>query len=80
MKRYKVHILRALDPYRPAWHEDSGRLADDVVVVEARSQEEAARLATEEETEELVEAILDLREDVSFSVAATEVEIVEAPG
>jgi hypothetical protein len=77
MSRYKVHMLWSLSRYEPMMVDrEQVDLVEDVVVVEAPGPEEAARLAFQQESEDLAETNLGLREDVSFAVAVERVECV----
>jgi hypothetical protein len=77
MSRYRVHVLWSLSRYRPMTaNREQNNLVEDVVVVEAPGPEEAARLAFQEESEELAATNLGLREDDSFAVAVERVECV----
>jgi hypothetical protein len=75
MSRYKVHMLWSLSRYYPANREQADLVEDDVVV-DAPGPEEAARLAVQQESDDLAATNLGLREDVSFAVAVERVECV----
>jgi hypothetical protein len=78
MSRYRVHVLWSQSRYQPMTvNREQPKLVEDVVVVEAPGPEEAARLAFQQESEDLAATNLGLREDVSFAVAVERVECVE---
>ncbi len=78
MSRYKVLMMWTVSPYhRTPAHVQAAPVLTETLVVEATDPEKAAEVALQQETLNLDQDVLGLREDVALALAVQQVTRLE---